>query len=33
MGKCAKMMKMSCENVIPKSAKVKITNNTKHELP
>ena len=33
MGKCAKMMKMSCQNVVPKYVKVTTRNNTKHRLP
>jgi hypothetical protein len=33
MGKCAKMMKMSWQNTVPKCAKVTIANKTKHRLP
>jgi hypothetical protein len=31
--KCDKMMKMSCQYVVPKCAKVTTDNNTKHRLP
>ena len=29
---CAQMMKMSCQNAVPKCAMVTIDNNTKHRL-
>jgi hypothetical protein len=33
MGKCAEMMKMSCQNTVPKCAKVATAHSTKHRLP
>jgi hypothetical protein len=32
-GKCAKIMKLSCQNALPKCAKITTTNNTNHRLP
>jgi hypothetical protein len=33
MGKCAKIMKMSYQNAVPKCAKVTTISNAKHSLP
>jgi hypothetical protein len=33
MGKCAKMIKMSCQNAVPKCAKVITLSNTECRLP